>query len=61
MNNSDEKWQATHAPDYREQMFKKSKCNFLEFYGLFRYFVIKSAEEKKNTHLSNKNDSIFMV
>jgi hypothetical protein len=40
-----------YARDYREQMFKKGKCDFMEFYGLFRYFG-RTGQEKKGIHLS---------
>jgi hypothetical protein len=36
-----------YSRDYHEQMFKKAKMQFIEFYGLFHYFNRKSAEEKR--------------
>ena len=51
-----------YARDYREQMFKKSKYNFLEFYGLFRFFDIKTAEEKREyTSLKQERFDFFAL
>jgi hypothetical protein len=36
-----------NARDYREQMFKKAKYCFVEFYGLFRFFDSKIVDEKR--------------
>ena len=49
-----------YARDYREQMFKKSKYSFLEFYGLFRFFDYKTAEEKREyTSLKQERFDFF--
>ena len=50
-----------YARDYREQMFKKSKRDFLEFNGLFRFFDHKKKEkpqkpEEKREYTSLKKE-----
>jgi hypothetical protein len=49
-----------YARDYREQMLKKAKYSFVEFYGLFRFIDYKTADEKREyTSLKQERFDFF--
>ena len=48
-----------YARDYREQMFKKTKYCFVEFYGLFRFMIRRLLMKKIKTYLKQERFDYF--
>jgi hypothetical protein len=49
-----------YARDYREQMLKKAKYSFLEYYELFHFVDYKTADEKREfTSLKHERFDFF--